>query len=100
MSFTGRSGQLTVCEAAFVETPATSVAPARLKNSRRRMHFLPMPLLVLAGEKASGTFLIDQARLVASDVTGTVIKGSGHWLMEEAPEQVIPPLVAFLSTPG
>jgi len=25
-----------------------------------------------------------------------VIKGSGHWLMEEAPRQVIPQLVAFL----
>ena len=62
---------------------------------------LGMPLLVLTGEKASGTFLIDQARLVAKDVTGTVVKGSGHWLMEEAPEQVIPMLVSFLaSRPG
>ena len=25
-----------------------------------------------------------------------VVKGSGHWLMEEAPEQVIPELVSFL----
>jgi len=29
---------------------------------------LPMPMMVLTGEKASGTFLIDQARLVATDV--------------------------------
>jgi pimeloyl-ACP methyl ester carboxylesterase len=29
-------------------------------------------------------------------VKGVVIKGSGHWLMEEAPSQVIPPLVAFV----
>ena len=57
---------------------------------------LAMPVLVLTGEKASGQFLIDQARLVAADVKGVVIKGSGHWLMEEAPSQVIPPLVAFL----
>jgi len=26
-----------------------------------------------------------------------VVKGSGHWLMEEAPDQVIPALVAFLN---
>jgi pimeloyl-ACP methyl ester carboxylesterase len=26
-----------------------------------------------------------------------VIKGSGHWLMEEAPGQVIPQLVAFIN---
>ncbi len=57
---------------------------------------LAMPVLVLTGEKASGTFLIEQARLVATNVTGVIIKGSGHWLMEEAPSQVIPQLVAFI----
>ena len=58
---------------------------------------LPMPMLVLTGEKASGNFLIEQARLVATNVQGVVIKGSGHWLMEEAPSQVIPQLVAFIN---
>jgi pimeloyl-ACP methyl ester carboxylesterase len=58
---------------------------------------LGMPMLVLSGEKAGGTFLIDQARLVATDVEGVVVKGSGHWLMEEAPDQVIPQLVRFLN---
>ena len=57
---------------------------------------LTMPMLVLTGEKASGNFLIEQARLVDSNVDGVVIKGSGHWLMEEAPKQVIPQLVAFI----
>ena len=57
---------------------------------------LDMPVLVLTGEKASGTFLIDQAKLVATNVSGTVVKGSGHWLMEEAPDQVIPAIVGFL----
>jgi pimeloyl-ACP methyl ester carboxylesterase len=57
---------------------------------------LEMPILVLTGEKASGTFLIEQTRLVATNVAGTVVKGSGHWLMEEAPDQVIPAIVAFL----
>jgi pimeloyl-ACP methyl ester carboxylesterase len=58
---------------------------------------LAMPMLVLTGEKASGEFLIEQARLVNSNVEGVVIKGSGHWLMEEAPHQVIPKLVAFIN---
>jgi len=57
---------------------------------------LPMPFLVLTGEKASGTFLIDQVKLVATNVSGTVVKGSGHWLIEEAPQQVIPAIVEFL----
>lgn len=57
---------------------------------------LDMPFLVLTGEKASGTFLIDQAKLVATNVTGTVVKGSGHWLMDEARGQVVPAIAAFL----
>jgi len=57
---------------------------------------LTMPMLVLSGEKAGGTFLIDQARMVATDVRGQVIAGSGHWLMEEAPKSVIPALLDFL----
>jgi len=56
---------------------------------------LKMPMLVLTGEKASGEFLIAQARLVAENVEGVVVKGSGHWLMDEAPAQVIPKLVSF-----
>lgn len=58
---------------------------------------LPMPVLVLTGEKASGNFLIEQARLVATHVQGQVVAGSGHWLMEEAPDKVIPALTTFLN---
>ena len=58
---------------------------------------LSMPMLVLTGEKASGEFLIQQGRLVADNVEGVVVTQAGHWLMEEAPEQVIPTLVAFLN---
>ncbi len=57
---------------------------------------LTMPMLVLSGEKAGGAFLIEQARLVATNVEGVVIKGSGHWLMDEARDQVVPRLVAFI----
>jgi pimeloyl-ACP methyl ester carboxylesterase len=58
---------------------------------------LLMPMLVLTGEKASGVFLIEQGRLVAKNVEGVVVRKSGHWLMEEAPDQVIPKLVEFLN---
>ena len=61
---------------------------------------LAMPMLVLTGEKASGTFLIEQGLLVATNVQGVVIQGSGHWLTDEAPAQVIPRLVAFLDQPA
>lgn len=58
---------------------------------------LTMPMLVLTGERASGPFLIAQGRLVAEYVEGVIIEGSGHWLMDEAPGQVIPRLVAFFA---
>jgi pimeloyl-ACP methyl ester carboxylesterase len=58
---------------------------------------LSMPMLVLSGEKAGGPFLIEQGKMVADNVEGVLVKGSGHWLMEEAPGQVIPKLVEFLN---
>lgn len=58
---------------------------------------LTVPMLVLTGEKASGEFLITQSRLVDDDVEGVVIAGAGHWLLDEAPDQVIPRLVTFFA---
>ena len=42
-------------------------------------------MLVLSGEKAGGHLLIEQGRMVATNVEGVIVKGTGHWLMEEAP---------------
>jgi len=56
---------------------------------------LTMPMLVLTGERASGEFLIAQARLVADTVEGVVVKGAGHWLIDEARDEVVTRLVAF-----
>ncbi|HJW50499.1 MAG TPA: alpha/beta hydrolase [Burkholderiaceae bacterium] len=58
---------------------------------------LTMPMLVLSGEKAGGQFLIDQGKLVDTNVEGVIVTGSGHWLMEEAPKKVIPLLIDFLN---
>jgi pimeloyl-ACP methyl ester carboxylesterase len=58
---------------------------------------LAMPMLVLGGEKSGGDFLIAQGKMVADNVEGAIITGSGHWLVDEAPSQVIPKLVAFFN---
>jgi pimeloyl-ACP methyl ester carboxylesterase len=58
---------------------------------------LTMPVRVISGEKSGGSFLIDQVKLVANDVQGKVIPGSGHWLLEEAPEKVIPVLTEYVN---
>jgi pimeloyl-ACP methyl ester carboxylesterase len=57
---------------------------------------LTIPMLVLTGQRASGPVLIAQARLVDTNVEGVIVPGAGHWLMEEAPQVVIPKLVDFL----
>ena len=57
---------------------------------------LRMPVRVIAGEKSGGSFLIDQVRLVADDADGSVIAGAGHWLLEEAPDKVLPVLQAYV----
>jgi pimeloyl-ACP methyl ester carboxylesterase len=57
---------------------------------------LTMPVMVLSGEKAGGPFLIEQAKMVAERVDGRIIAGSGHWLLEEAPQQTAGALLEFL----
>jgi pimeloyl-ACP methyl ester carboxylesterase len=58
---------------------------------------LKMPMLVLTGQRASGDFLIQQGRMVADNVEGITVQGSGHWLMDEARDQVVPKLVGFFN---
>src|SRR6202166_1856034 len=46
---------------------------------------LPMPVLAVGGEKSFGPLQAVIMRHVATDVREAVVKGSGHWLMEERP---------------
>lgn len=66
-----------------------------LDNKQLMQHKLKMPLLAMGGEY-SGSFLPDHCRLVADNVTASVIKGSGHWMVQENTEQVQHDLLAFL----
>jgi pimeloyl-ACP methyl ester carboxylesterase len=57
---------------------------------------LTMPVLSIAGEKASAAILSPQMKRVATDVKVIELKGSGHWLMEERPQETMDALVEFL----
>ena len=57
---------------------------------------LTMPVLSIAGEKASAAILGPQMKLVANAVTEINLKDTGHWLMEERPEETMEALIAFL----
>jgi pimeloyl-ACP methyl ester carboxylesterase len=57
---------------------------------------LKMPVLSVGGEKSLGDALGQQVKLVATDVTVVVIKGAGHWILEEKPKETTDALVRFL----
>ena len=54
---------------------------------------LTMPIFALGGEHSFGMQLAEIMPLVASDVTGGVITDSGHWVMEEQPQQTTAAIV-------
>jgi pimeloyl-ACP methyl ester carboxylesterase len=66
-------------------------------NRRFAAHKLPMPLLVIAGDKAMGDALEIQAKMVADNVTSLKFTDTGHWLMEERPAETKAALLKFLS---
>jgi pimeloyl-ACP methyl ester carboxylesterase len=57
---------------------------------------LPMPVLTVEGERGMGGALKAQAVDVAEDVRSYVLKGAGHWLLDERPAQVKAYLMPFL----
>ncbi len=57
---------------------------------------LPMPVLVIAGEKASAGTLGAQGRVVATNCQVVTLKNTGHWLMEENRPETMAALQAFL----
>lgn len=86
----GRAGRMRAGWAYFAAFPQTAKDLAELAKTR-----LVMPVLVIAGGK-SGDLLIQQARLVASNVTSAVLSGSGHWLIDEQPDETLRALSRFL----
>ena len=57
---------------------------------------IDVPVLSLAGEKASAAILGPQMKSVATNVTVVDFKDTGHWLMEERPKETMDALLNFL----
>jgi pimeloyl-ACP methyl ester carboxylesterase len=51
----------------------------------------------MGGAKGIGEPVVAAMKLVADDVQGLIIPDCGHWLAEEAPEQMVAALTAFLA---
>jgi pimeloyl-ACP methyl ester carboxylesterase len=48
---------------------------------------LTMPVLTIGGDKSLGEALGEQAKLVTTDATVVVLKNTGHWVLEERPQE-------------
>ena len=71
----------------------TDFAQSEQRKSRR----LTMPVLVIGGEQSVGEDVANTMKLVADDVQSVVILDTGHWIAEEAPEEMLTALRAFLA---
>ena len=58
---------------------------------------LPTPVLVIGAAESVGDQVADTMKLVADDVQSVVIPGCGHWIAEEAPDEFLAALTAFLT---
>jgi pimeloyl-ACP methyl ester carboxylesterase len=67
------------------------------QNQQRKNTRLTLPVLAIGGEEALGQGVIDTMKLVADDVQGVILAGSGHWVAEQAPEQLVAALTPFLA---
>ena len=86
-----RPGRMRAGWAYFAAWPQTAKDFAQLAQTK-----LPMPVLSIAGEKASAGVLGPQMKLVATNVTIVVLKDTGHWVMEERPKETMDAIVNFL----
>jgi pimeloyl-ACP methyl ester carboxylesterase len=57
---------------------------------------LPMPVLAIGGDHSYGASMQTELAYVASNVQGAVITNSGHWIMEEQPQQAIGVILPFI----
>ena len=67
------------------------------QNEERKSRRLTMPVLAIGGEESGGEGVAATMKLVADDVKGVVLAGSGHWVAEQAPEQLLSELTDFLA---
>ena len=67
------------------------------QNQQRKTRRLTLPVLGIGGEHSLAEQVADTMKLAADDVQALVIPGCAHWVPEEAPEQTLTALTAFLA---
>jgi pimeloyl-ACP methyl ester carboxylesterase len=67
------------------------------QNEQRKTTRLTMPVLAIGGAASYGDHVGEAMNLVADDVQSVVIPNVGHWVAEEAPDEMLAALTAFLT---
>jgi pimeloyl-ACP methyl ester carboxylesterase len=58
---------------------------------------LKMPVFAIGGDHSYGAALATEVGYAAVDVSSGVIKDSGHWIMEEQPDQAVAIITSFIA---
>jgi pimeloyl-ACP methyl ester carboxylesterase len=66
------------------------------QNAQRKTRRLTLPVLAIGGAESSGEGVGNTMKLVADDVQTVVLPGAGHWVAEQAPQELLAALTAFL----
>jgi pimeloyl-ACP methyl ester carboxylesterase len=67
------------------------------QDERRKARRLDVPVLAIGGEASFGAHVAEAMKLVADDVESLVLPGTGHFVAEEAPDEMLAALATFLS---
>src|SRR3954463_13870623 len=86
-----RPGRMRAGWAYFVSFQQAATDFARLAQTK-----LTMPVLSIGGDKANGDALGAQVKLVASNTSSVTLRNTGHWVMEERPDEATDALLHFL----
>jgi pimeloyl-ACP methyl ester carboxylesterase len=67
------------------------------QNEQRKNAPLTMPVLAVSGADSWGEAVGEAMKPLANHVQSAVIPGAGHWFAEQAPEETVAALTAFLA---
>jgi pimeloyl-ACP methyl ester carboxylesterase len=67
------------------------------QNDQRKSQPLTMPVLAIGGAESWGEEAGNGMKPAAEDVQTVVIDGAGHWVAEQAPEEMLAALTEFLA---
>ena len=67
------------------------------QNAQRKAEKLTVPVLAIGGAESAGAGVGAAMARAADNVQTAVIPGAGHWVAEQAPDEVLSALTAFLA---